>query len=1263
MVLPKQYLSPNALFSLNRVLQEILDELELSELGLALNENIWVVPTLFDKKSRTFHFACVDDDVWGYRQSDPKRLCEFVVRAMWLLTRMKHDRELKPSTDTALFPDTTDFDEAKNRFRDDYLDKIQVAEDIIKELAAYDDKEALESIGSRFRENHARDIAVQLKILNPTPGPNAECSGACCYGNSREECLGINKSAYDSFLDCLLSVYHGYRVDRYLLLSGIVYRGLEDYEDHVVPDRFEADPNPDDLRWLRGHFYAGDEKLDPPSWTVNGDYDQFEYKQGSVDARFDPHEQSFFLELTKLVYKQAVGTGPVLLLPIYDVWLGDLGYGGIWGCVVFTFDDADLRQKFVAKRLARFRAACEVLASELAMAAAASGANSRIEAPYDLLEHFAKTIVHLQDWERMIVLRPGDTSPRQTKAGLGGGDAPADATSSVTRFYCYQREWDGERMIHKWERCKSICATPNACTQGDRTGPRLLRWNSRTEGKGVWDVGLMPELGQDEKDMFSAFECEFQYPKSAFVPKECADDATHELFDYQVMQQQLALLRTLIPKVRARRSALRNAAVSIMARNMSHNIGSHVLAAVRNDSLIRDGDLDRLSEHLQRRMDFIAELATVEALSASDSLLFHDVLGHVTRVDGQVDADQARGLNAQTLLLRHITGVQQTHTNKPVEAVINIIRDADSAQEAKVSFNSGVMGWQALYIIIENIIRNIAKHGRKEGCCAQNPIEVSLKVLDTRDDLVEIRVWDKCGSGNQETAGGGSVVGYLAGVLKRPDFLDADNALNPNNWGMKEMYISAAFLRGIALADLEGRQASDEAPVIEACTMDERGKIPGEGSNEIEDYRNLGFRFWLPKSMVVAVFVDDAGEFVKALGQEGQGAKVSPLGAADVEKVLTQKGVQIFSVEAANAGSTRIAHRYGLWLSANGIKDERRAQLPLDLLEVGSAEDATKYQTPLAEGDAEQFIRCVKERVLRYRLSRHEAEKRGYQIWAGDSTNPLWGRCGGNLPDLKLGDFEKAVVFDWHGSGVAQESSWAIESCWAGDQLPPAEVIDKFKFYESYRNAFPQTGLFQTELGNSDTAASGILELELLCAALTPVLILDERFQRIARNGASGPYAGGAIPSPWTRLDAEFTMGKIWKRMQIFVPVEDGENGNCDLESPSLENLQNYLWSIAPTLGCGAYVVVHQTIFDKLGSKGRDLARSLSQLAAEKNWVNVVCSGRGVPWQVLEGYDGESYRPRFIALSALLQCLEHMPSKLHLIRLLEVTRAPNRKQG
>lgn len=1216
-----QYLSPEPIYSLNRVLDEILDEQDLPTLSLK-TEDVWIVPNLFNKSTRTWHFACVAKEFWGLEPESG----EFLNGAVSLLARIAlNNNSLKQAFDNATF----------NLLKGPAYDNaVEILSDCVK---------------------NTTDHLSRCGTCNGKTPVDATLISCLAQGLGFRDASGaIKLGASRTFHTSLLLVYHGFKVHRFQTLAGILYRGCCLHLNDVVND-FAGVPEGQKIPRSYLGKYAGIEGMQDAL------FDQFDSKlENGCKLTKDDFETGrggkVVEELASLFYltKSLVTNlleGSVIVLPIYDTWLRSSGYGGLWGCLICTFKNTEAKQAFICK-LDEFGKALEFLSAELTISAMASVSSHPINPPYDLVEHFLRTLIRMQDWERVSVFRRGVTR---------------------TLLYCYKRrvEADDYALDYDWG-----WGTKNDCCS-KKPQARLLSWDHRGH---IWRKALIPELTNEEKTSFGDITFEFEFPASAFLPE---DRIEQDLFELQLIEQQIHVLRTLIPKVRARRAALRNAAVSIMSRNMSHNIGSHVLAAVRGDQEVVDPvvlptlntRIQKLNEHLQRRMDFIAELATVEALSAADNLLFHEVLGAESN---GVDGRGQRGLNAQSLLLRHISGVQVS--GQPVGAVINVIREAngDTVPEATVSFYSGVLGWQALYVILENIIRNVAKHTRQAtgACAAITNIEVFLKVLDTHYDYFEVRIWDRSGTACEPVRDGSgkTVVKYLADTLDIPTFLDADNTIAKKDWGMKEMYVSAAFLRGIALSDLEGRLPEDQPTVIQACAVDDEGEAVcchknGEGQAGATHckyggaYKNLGFKLWLPKAKTVAIIVDDVAKWRESFGAAGETAS----NGVAIEEQLKAKGVDFYPFNTACSAGTRIPHRYGVWLSEMAVPDERRAGLPVALLENdGKMTQALKNMQ--VKGGVDGLILCVRKRVLEKRRER-VAPGSDFQLWTCDGQITRGTQCGENLNDLAREQFTKAVVFDWHGEGVhGRLTPWLID--WlkaiperADAPLRPDEVIDGgkgFAFYESHRTPFPQTGLFASlvKQGHANEQKEAF-ENEVLCAALTPVLILDERFQRVAAQRLSADYEA-AVPRKWgisRLLQEHFSMGKIWKRMGVHVPLAQ----ECDLERPKLDDIRTYLNAIDTRLGRGAYIVVHQSIFEKLGAQEEhELTRCLADKAGTGGWVNVVCSGRGVPWQ-LQGKDRDSeYRPRFIALSALLQCLEHMPSKLHLIRLLEVTRAPSR---
>jgi hypothetical protein len=1072
------------------------------------------------------------------------------------------------------------------------------------------------------------------------------------------QAIGDDKGIVDGEMHhALLALYSGSHHGADKNIEGVVYHYLS-LKSHDAGGCFDH---------LKGDLRLGKKNKKPPfNWLkigvdaphfIGADENRLQHRR--VSNIFLDHLLLHNGDFEDVSFgRQIAEKRTVALIPLYDLWPGGHGYGGIKAVIIVWFENKLSRRVWLTKKFPKLRNAFPELAEEVRESAETLAASLPITPPYDLVRHFLKVLSCVQDWESAAVFDSGE---------LQYGYKSHKPKSGRFKFEwnCFEK---GKAQAKGFSPRPNLPESSTIICEPD--GKRYMWWTAgENDTTNLWAKEFIPGLSVEEVNRFGNLSIRFEFSKATHIP---SDEEVCSLLYQEYLRQQLDLMRMLIPKVRARRSALRNAAVSIMARNMSHNIGSHVLAAVRGDTSVdakgNTKQFNRLNEHLQRRMDFIAELATVESLYAADNLLFQEVLGvKITNgskeelVNGNAAEDES-GLNVQKLLLKHISGSQKGNGDAVPAEIHVICPNKKIVKEANVSFNSGVLGWQAFYVILENIIRNVAKHAPDPS---SDKINIYLKILDNDGEFFEVRIWDSQEKANKPVKGkfGPTVVEYLADTLAQPSFLDDDNTVATKDWGMKEIYISAAFLRGIALSDLENQLP--KPAVIQVCAMGLNGEVKGDEKEEPSDvnectYENLGFKFYLPKAKNVAIIVNNVDEWWGLFDVAGR--KVE---RTDMEKALKENGVDFFSVGDACTRGTKIPHRYGMllctqenleekrdWddkpLSTREILEKRRAELPLDLLEKeGMEKELTLW---LVNGEVQEAIKNIRNQVLEQRLRRMVVTTDGddFQLWMEDiQLNGNW--CGSNLNDLHKEGFKKAVVFDNHGSGIKRQLGNRWRKGKPSSPFSPSDV--KFAFYESFRTAFPQTGLFASLLH-----CFGIdgFKIEAQCAALTPVLILDERFQRIAARLASSACQG-SIPQAWANGGHEFFMRTIWDQMRVFVPrVED-----CNLEEPKLEEIKKYLMGIRESLGSGAFVVVHQTIFDKLSKAGeeKELANHLAGQTKSHGWINVVCSGRGVPWQLRDRDHNADYHPRFIALSALLQCLEHMPSKLHLIRLLEVTRA------
>lgn len=208
--------------------------------------------------------------------------------------------------------------------------------------------------------------------------------------------------------------------------------------------------------------------------------------------------------------------------------------------------------------------------------------------------------------------------------------------------------------------------------------------------------------------------------------------------------------------------AISVAKAAIMSRNMSHNLGSHVMAYLKQ-GLKGEADpsylagVGRFVSYLQERQDFIATIAT-DYIPYFSSVNFKDAIYDELNPDlRHLRHGERSGEHPENLLLKYIALSEGLSRSSDPEKKddnqifisfrdFNGLNDYKSSQdridgcpappaadlEAMRKFNvclpGGVVGRQAIFSIVENVIRNSAKHGNWR----------EKKFLNIRFDLLDI---------------------------------------------------------------------------------------------------------------------------------------------------------------------------------------------------------------------------------------------------------------------------------------------------------------------------------------------------------------------------------------------------------------------------------------------------------------------------------------------------------------------------------------------
>ena len=411
----------------------------------------------------------------------------------------------------------------------------------------------------------------------------------------------------------------------------------------------------------------------------------------------------------------------------------------------------------------------------------------------------------------------------------------------------------------------------------------------------VWICGEDPDVTDDK--------CGYLTNIMVITNKEdLRDSVKSKKYDFIEFMMWLKSRRSYDSDVKFKNEAIKSAKAAIMSRNMSHNIGSHVMSYLKQHlgsvkDIVADGILSDLingeSElakklenttenttlpflmglghfisYLQERQDFIATIAT-DYIPYFGNVNFKDAIydelnpdkraeRHSDRKNGSTDnillgnIARSEGLGRQTkptrpgsdkaslndIVLKFRTKfdgnpvVLLDDSGREIEPPLDKKGKEELDEMRKIDFSlpGGIVGRQAFFSIMENIIRNAAKHGnwrsmgnleltfdvfsgkkedleRLEKFNDDNVDDQSLTLkevisnyyLDATDsqDLYFVTITDNCTMvTNREGEQSWDTLGKLRTSLISPYITDSGE-MDGTNKGLKEIRISSAWLRAI----------------------------------------------------------------------------------------------------------------------------------------------------------------------------------------------------------------------------------------------------------------------------------------------------------------------------------------------------------------------------------------------------------------------------------------------------------------------------------
>lgn len=707
-----------------------------------------------------------------------------------------------------------------------------------------------------------------------------------------------------------------------------------------------------------------------------------------------------------------------------------------------------------------------------------------------------------------------------------------------------------------------------------------------------------------------------------------------------------------------KQSSLKSSLAAVMSRNMSHNVGSHVLNKLSNKEIVsnffkmdskkdydglfvdeiknewftdkkvyklsnqskkeevekntKPSELARVfNDYLKKRMDFVADVATSDrATLLGSKFLFKDVFTNFER---------------NLLLVHNISGKEDKFKFQFDFKIVNKKGEKDF-YDPIVAMPNDVLGSQAFYIILENIIRNTAKHsGVKFIKGEYEEVTFTIKVDD--DAFSEFYVvsvyddiaWEKVKDDKTKTG-----VDKLNTFIKERNESIASDVLDPktnqirkNGWGTIELKIAACYLSRVSTLKIDDFEYSplcykDEDKEFEKWDATNkkyrRQKTTGRiaipileavgGFNNKRD-KGFGYKFLIKKPKEVLIL--DGTKHLKAYSYKSEQSKEYKNNRKN-RKALNKLGVNVNSKIKAD---TTYNHNILIVISesSKNLKElfynmflpQRQLIINTDG-EVLAIDGKTLVNPLKIESSLDEILKnsidsesCIELSNLYWRVYEN--------TFKGDNEIDISKPKGINLGVLSDKDLKKSkglnkslvFMFDHHGtSGKGNHSYYepfGSSSIFSNFLSSIEEVLEKEKEKHDLSKFIGPTLTDKIE---------GILEKirlepksKLLQAGLTRVLIIDERIQGVLKNDGFVSEDG----------KGKFEYEDMFKWSNILVPSTKSINQfkKIDLNDTNLKQFRKDILQFLASESINQdYVVIHFGILESI----RDDKHNLNSIIA-----------------------------------------------------------------
>lgn len=407
------------------------------------------------------------------------------------------------------------------------------------------------------------------------------------------------------------------------------------------------------------------------------------------------------------------------------------------------------------------------------------------------------------------------------------------------------------------------------------------------------------------------------------------------------------------------KNSTNSAIAAIMSRNMSHNIGSHVLARLvshgingwtkdkgvdeiinsicQDDENIKSADkkkslvywakdVQNLLKYLQQRQDFLAMVSTewpewtdvayfmqeimrwffyqkliLDYIAGSEGLSAHnyekennkDIRFHVFLVPEDLWRWEACSVDDRFIQIKNNCGLLKGKEEKlgcnsndnecPSCRRVLLYTDKKMgsgrlSDDIQVAVPGGLIGYHAFYVLLENIIRNSAKHSFKN----EDHLDVVIEILYDPKEKIGInlnkekkpaylfRIYNNVGKVTDGSKGillwkkekNGDIKKGINDYLGTP-LIDETGKLKKECWGMAEMKVAAGFLQGRDIVQIGAGGEKIYGPYESGDLMQFAQRK--EGSTYIiraikSPIGTLGYEFYVRKPKMIGIVCKKEGQ-------------------------------------------------------------------------------------------------------------------------------------------------------------------------------------------------------------------------------------------------------------------------------------------------------------------------------------------------------------------------------------------------------------------